>query len=72
MAKSGSERTKAWRQALIDAGYKQKAMLLSPQALKDLAAARKRFDVTDAETVARALSALQAGSNAPPAKTSKR
>lgn len=37
MAKSGSERTTAWRKSLIEQGYKQKTYLLSPPALRALA-----------------------------------
>lgn len=63
MAKTGSERTKEWRAALVAAGYKQKAMLLSPQALKALKKVRDRFGGTDAESVELALKELAGKGN---------
>lgn len=43
MAKSGSERTTAWRAELVKQGYRQKAFLLSPAAQAALAALAKRY-----------------------------
>lgn len=59
MAKTGSQRTAEWREELKRQGYKQKAVLFRPQALKDLAAARKRYDLrSDEEALALALREL--------------
>lgn len=55
--KSPSERTSEWRAALIAKGYKQKAFLLSPKALKALASARKHF-ASEADTVEAGLADL--------------
>ena len=58
MAKSGSERTKAWRAELVAQGYKQKALLLPPEALRDLKKLKERLDASDAEAVTIALREL--------------
>lgn len=73
MAKTGSERTTAWRQALVGAGYKQKALLLPPQAIKDIKSVRDRFgSESDAEAVALALRRLvERPSNAAPKKKAR-
>lgn len=42
MAKTGSERTTAWRKALIEKGYKPMSFLLSPAAQRGLADAAKK------------------------------
>lgn len=42
MAKTGTERTLAWRHALKEQGYKQKTFFLSPAALRGLAADAKK------------------------------
>ena len=64
MAKTGSERTQQWREELKAQGYKQKAMLYPPQALKDLATIRKRFDLeSDVDAVALALRELAGKGN---------
>jgi hypothetical protein len=67
MATPGKKRTAEWRKQLTAQGYKQKALMLSPQALKDLAAVKHRFEQsTDADAVALALRQLAvAPSNAP-------
>ena len=65
MAKTGSERTKDWRAELVAQGYKQKAMLLPPKAVADIATIRKRFGLkSDAEATALALRELAAKGNA--------
>lgn len=55
MAKSGSERTKDWRDSLIRQGYKQKAFLLSPTAQAALARLAKFYgserDAVEAVTI---------------------
>ena len=63
MAKTGSERTKDWRAQLVAQGYKQKAMLLSPAALKALKKVRERFGKSDAEAVELALKELAGKAN---------
>ena len=49
MAKSGSERTKQWRAELVAQGYKQKALLLPPEALRDLKKLKERLDALKLE-----------------------
>lgn len=72
MAKSGSERTMDWRAQLVAQGYKQKALLLSEQAIKDMATIKKRFDcASDAEATALALRQLAASSSNAPAPKKK-
>jgi hypothetical protein len=47
--KTPTQRTTEWRKAKIEAGYEQKAFLLSPRALIALAQAKKHFpSATDA------------------------
>ncbi len=59
MAKTGSERSTAHRKKLIEEGWRQKALLLPPDALKDLAAVKRRFDLpSEAEAVALGLRQL--------------
>lgn len=48
--KTPSQRTTEWRKAKIEAGYEQKAFLLSPKALIALAQAREHFN-SEAEAV---------------------
>ena len=60
MTKTPSERTTAWRAALIARGYKQKAFLLSPEAL---AALREQAKVhgTERDAVEAALLSARKG-----------
>ncbi len=51
MAKTGSERTKAWRDGLLAQGYKQKLFLLSPAALKALAAKAKASGESERDVI---------------------
>lgn len=55
MPKSGSERTKDWRDALIAQGYRQKAVLLSPDALNALERIKASEALSDAEAITAAL-----------------
>jgi len=64
--KSGTERTTDWREKLKAAGWRQKSFLLSPDALKGLAALGRQFG-TETKAVESILAAA-----APPRRTAKR
>lgn len=51
MAKTGSERTTAWRASLIEQGYRSKSFLLSPRAVKALAQRAKEQGVNETQLI---------------------
>lgn len=61
MAKSGSERTTAWRASLVAQGYRQKAFLLSPAALKALAALAKADKKAERDVIEDMLTSAKRG-----------
>ena len=56
-----SDRVAEWRKDKLAEGYKQKAFLLPPKAIKDLDRIAKRDELTEVQAIAMALSLAARG-----------